>query len=332
MQTPHMTMRSVNQLRPNSRNARTHPKKQIKQICHSVSRFGFTSPVVVDENDNIIAGHGRYLAAMELGLTEIPVLVVSHLSELEKRALAIADNKIAANAGWDRATLAAELGDLANLLPEINLDLSITGFESAEIDALITDFSDPDVDPADQAPPGRSGSPISRMGDVWQMGEHRLLCGDARLEADLAALMVGEQAAMVFADPPYNVSIKKTVGRGSIKHREFLQASGDMTIAEFASFLDQTMRSAAQYSRAGSIHFFCMDWRHIAETITAGKSIYGEQKNLIVWMKTNAGQGSFYRSQHELISVFKNGTAPHLNNIEQASMAATAPTSGNIRV
>lgn len=182
---------------------------------------------------------------------------------------------------------------------------------------MITDFADPDVDLADQAPPGRSGSPISRLGDVWQMGEHRLLCGDARLEADVATLMVGEQAAMVFADPPYNVSIKKTVGRGSIKHREFLQASGDMTIAEFTSFLDQTMRPAAQYSRAGSIHFFCMDWRHIPETITAGKSVYGEQKNLVVWVKTNAGQGSFYRSQHELISVFKNGNAPHLNNIEQ---------------
>lgn len=314
---PGVELTSTSDLKASPHNVRTHSKKQVQQIANSILRFGWTSPILADDKGSIIAGHGRHLAAVALGLKTVPVMRASHLTEAEKRALALADNKIADNAGWDRGKLTAELGQLVDLLPEIKLDLSITGFQPAEIDALVADFEDLNSDPADQPLPVCQGATVSRVGDLWRLAGHRLFCGDACAEADVATLMGGEKAAMLFADPPYNVSIKKTVGRGSINHREFLQGSGELTIAEFTSFLERSMRLSAQHSRAGSIHFFCMDWRHIAETITVGKGVYGELKNLIVWVKTNAGQGSFYRSQHELICAFKNGEAPHLNNIEQ---------------
>lgn len=316
MFNPQIVLLPVKQLRPNQHNARTHSKKQIRQLAASIQRFGWTAPLVVDGEGNIIAGHGRHLAALELGQDQVPAIVASHLTQIEKRALALADNKIAANAGFDRKILAAELGELATLLPEIKLDLAITGFEPAEFDALIADFAEPGSDPADHAPLPQDNV-ISRPGDVWLLGPHRLLCGDARCQTALGALMGGEQAAMMFADPPYNVSIRKTVGRGRIKHREFLQASGEMTPEQFTAFLEQCLRPAAQHSCPGAIHFVCMDWRHLEEAIVAGKTLYGALANLIVWIKTNAGQGSFYRSQHELICVFKVDGGPHQNNIEQ---------------
>ena len=213
-------------------NARTHSKKQVNQIANSIVGFGWTYPILIDEHGNIIAGVGRYLAAQQLGLRKVPVIVMTGLSDAEKRALALADNKIAANAGWDRALLASELGDLATLLPECNLDLEITGFEPAEFDALVADFSDSEQDLADE-PAKLAPLPVSRKADYWLLGHHRLLCGDACDESDMRALLSRERAAMVFADPPYNVQISSIVGRGKIKHREFASASGEMSPEEF---------------------------------------------------------------------------------------------------
>ena len=309
------TIEAVHKLRPNKRNARTHSKKQIRQLANAIRQFGFTSPVLVDENLEIICGHARWEAAKDLGLKKVPVLVMSGLSDAEKRALAIADNKIAANAGWDRSILAAEIGELASLLPEFNLDLDITGFEPAEIDALMADFGDADKDPADE-PCEIADQPVSRNGDRWQLGHHRLLCGDACDRAHWASLMGRDRAALVFADPPYNVRITAWLNHGKIKHREFALASGEMSPAEFTDFLRKWMGLAAKFSEEGSIHFVCMDWRHIGEMYNAGQEVFGALQNLVVWNKTNAGQGSFYRSQHELILVYRNGHAPHLNNIE----------------
>jgi DNA modification methylase len=303
-------------LTPSPRNARTHSKKQVRQIANSIQRFGWTTPVLADENRIIVAGHGRYLAALERGLDKIPVIIVSHLTEAEKRALALADNKIADNAGFDRKILAAELGELAVLLPEINLDISITGFDPAEIDALAVDFTDPEQDPADEIPASDSSKAISKTGDLWVLGEHRLLCGDACSDSDFRQLMGRELAAMLFGDPPYNVRIGATVGRGKIKHREFSSASGEMSPAQFIDFLTKWMKLAARFSEDGSIHYVCIDWRHLTEMLAAGNEVFSALKNVVVWNKTNAGQGSFYRSQHELILVFKNGDGPHQNNVE----------------
>jgi DNA modification methylase len=310
-----ITEMQVGKLRPSKRNARTHSKKQIQQIANSVLRFGWTYPILIDEQGNILCGVGRWLAAQKLGLAEAPVIVLSNLSDTEKRALALADNKIAANADWDRKILAAELGELAALLPEISLNLEVTGFEAAEIDSLMGDLIDPELDPADTIPE-IAQIPISRRADFWLLGRHRLICGDACIDADIRALMGRERADMVFADPPYNVCIAATVGRGKIKHREFASASGEMSPAQFTRFLTDWMTLAARYSDDGSISFVCMDWRHLAEILAAGCEAYSELKQLVVWAKTNAGQGSYYRSQHELILVFKNGDGPHQNNIQ----------------
>jgi DNA modification methylase len=302
-------------LKLNPRNARTHSKKKIIQVANSILHFGITYPWLIDEDGNIICGNAKYLAALQLGLKEVPVIVMSGLSSAEKRALALADNKIAANAGWDRAILAAELGELATLLPEFNLTIEITGFEAAEIDSLMCDFVDPELDPAD-AVPQVENLPISQKDDFWLLGRHRLYCGDCGDPSVVRALMGRERAAMVFGDPPYNVRVASVQGRGKIKHREFAFASGEMSPSQFIAFLKKWMRLAAQFSEDGSIHYICIDWRHLTEILAAGEEIYSELKNVVVWAKTNAGQGSFYRSQHEFIFVFKNGDASHQNNVE----------------
>ncbi|WIG52187.1 MAG: DNA methylase N-4/N-6 [Afipia sp.] len=315
MQMPTVEAALLSSLKQNTRNARTHSKKQISQIASSIRTFGWTQPILADDQGNVIAGHGRLAAALELKLRTAPVIYCNGLTEIQKRALAVADNKIAANAGWDREILAAELGELATLLPEINLDLQITGFEAAEIDNLMMDFVDRESEPADIIPDVEARA-VSRTGDLWELGNHRLLCGDSRNADHLKALMGEDHAAMVFTDPPYNVRIGSVQGRGKIKHREFAAASGEMSRAEFTEFLARWMLVVARYTEDGAIVFCCMDWRHLAECLAAGEEAFTELKNIIAWVKSNAGQGSFYRSQHELILVFKNGDAPHQNNIE----------------
>jgi DNA modification methylase len=300
---------------PNPRNARLHRKSQIKQIADSIRAFDWTMPILTDENYIILAGHGRYLAAKTLGLRDIPVIVKAELIESQKRAIALADNKIALNAGWDSSRLASELGELADLLPECNLDLGITGFDAPEIDNLMEALVDSERDPADEVPEQADIS-ISRRGDLWTLGRHRLYCGDSTSPIDVQTLMKRRRADMIFTDPPYNVRIRSIQGRGKIKHREFAFASGEMSPEQFTSFLVKWTKLAVEFSNDGSVHFCCMDWRHMSEVLAAGKEVYSELKNLIVWVKSNAGQGSFYRSQHELIFVFKNGDAPHQNNIE----------------
>jgi DNA modification methylase len=309
----HLEYWPIEKLKPSNRNARTHSKKQLEQLRRCISDFGFINPVLVDGRGKIVAGHGRVAAAKQLGLAEIPVLVVDHLSEEQIRLFAIADNKIAENAGWDREVLRLELKELSDCT---GIDLRITGFETPEIDLLILDGTE--TEPADDVPLPDSNIPtISRLGDLWQIGDHRLICGNATDPEAYRRLLNGQLADQIFTDPPYNVPIGGHVsGLGKIKHAEFVMASGEMNSDEFAAFLESVMKLLVQNSANGSLHYVCMDWRHIGETLRAGKSAYSEFKNLCVWNKTNAGMGSFYRSQHELVFVFKNGDEPHTNNIE----------------
>jgi DNA modification methylase len=304
-------------LKLNPRNARTHSRKQIRQIADSILAFGFVVPIVVDERETILLGHGRLAAAIDLDLNEVPVIVLEGLSEPKKRALLLADNKIPANAGWDRKRLAVELPELTELLIEEGLDISVTGFEPVEIDQIAIDFEEDTSDPADTVESEwLAASVVSEPGDIWELGEHRLSCGDARDVADIDRLMPGKRAAMAFLDPPYNVRIRSVVGRGRIKHAEFAMASGEMSSSEFIAFLEETLGNAARVSRDCAVHFVCMDWRHVDKLIEAGRGVYAEMLNLAVWVKSNAGQGSFYRSQHELIGVFRVGEAKHLNNVQ----------------
>jgi len=308
---------AVSTLKRNPRNARAHSNKQIRQIAESISAFGFLIPILVDEDFVIIAGHGRHAAAKLLGLKQVPVIEVQGLSEAKRRALALADNKIAENAGWDRAILATELPELAELLVEVGLDLTITGFLPVDIDQLTADLEEDSSDPADGFEPGwLRDAPVTRPDDLWHLDRHRVLCGDARSPRDLAHLMGKGRAATAFLDPPYNVRVRDIVGRGRVKHTEFAMASGELSRAGFIAFLNTTLAAAAAVSRDGAVHFVCIDWRHIGELLDAGRAVYGETLNVVVWVKTNAGQGSFYRSQHELIAVFRVGHGAHLNNIE----------------
>lgn len=224
----------------------------------------------------------------------------------------IADNKLALNAGWDEDLLAGELQALLEI--DEGFDVTLTGFELAEVDALIEGAAPEEPgDPEDEALPDIAPRRC-RVGDLWRLGQHRLVCGDALDPAVVAMLMAGERARMVFSDPPYNVKIDGNVGGlGKIKHREFAMASGEMTESEFTAFLHRAFRNMAEVSRDGAIHFICMDWRHMKEMHDAGDSVYSELKNLIVWAKDNGGMGAFYRSRHELIFVFKVGTAAHVN-------------------
>jgi DNA modification methylase len=306
---------SVRRLRRNERNCRTHSKKQIRQIARSIRRFGWTYPILTDENYTILAGDGRREAALQLGLREVPIIVLSGLSEVEKRALVLADNQIATKAGWDRELLPAELGELAKLLPECNLDLEITGFETPEIDSLLGDLVDPELDPADEVPAPPKIA-ISKMGDLWELGSHKLLCGDAQSTKAVQRLMGAESATMVITDPPYNLPIKQIQGRGRIKHADFAQGAGEMSRSQFIHFLRAVLSLAVQHAISGAIHFVFIDWRHIHELLEAGSAVYSELENIVVWAKTNAGQGSFYRSQHEFTCVYRSGDAPHINNIE----------------
>lgn len=313
---PELDQVRVADLAPARRNARTHSKKQIRQIADSIQEFGFINPVIVDGNRRVVAGHGRLEAARLLGMVEVPVISVAHLSEAAVRAYALADNRLAEKAGWNRELLAIELQELTLLLPEIELDLSVTGFEPAEIDTLLIDLSDEKQDPADEVPPAQA-TVVARPGDLFCLGQHRLLVGDARRPDSYERLMRGERARMAVLDPPYNVRIQGHVGgRGRTKHREFVCASGEMSRDQFTAFLTEGLGLCADHSADGAIHFVFMDWRHMGELLGAGESVYSELKNLCVWTKNNAGQGSFYRSQHELVFVFKHGTAPHVNTFE----------------
>lgn len=305
--------RNTIDLRPYQSNARTHSKKQIRQIADSITRFGFTNPILTSDDGSVVAGHGRLEAAWLLGIAEVPTIKLSHLSEAERRAYVLADNKLALNAGWDREILAIELQALVDL----DFDIELTGFSLSEVDLVLDDARDasPDaVDEPEDEVPILTGDPVSQDGDLWELGRHRLLCGDARNADSYAGLLDGKTADMVFTDPPYNVPIDGHVcGLGKVRHREFAMGAGEMSEAGFTSFLAETLGNAATCCRDGAIAFVCMDWRHMGELLSAGRQVFSELKNLCVWNKTNGGMGAFYRSKHELIFVFKVGIAPHTN-------------------
>ena len=317
LQDRRIELRPIASLRLRRNNPRTHSEKQIRQIAASIETFGFTNPVLIDRGGTVIAGHGRVRAAKQLRIEEVPTLKLEHLSEEQVRAYVIADNKLAECAGWDRDLLAIELQGLSDI--DLDFDLEVTGFETAEIDLLIgTVDNEDETDPVDALTPLDEASPvISQRGDLWQIGPHRLLCGDALDTHSYERLLGGQKAQLVFVDPPYNVPIDGHVsGLGKNSHAEFAMASGEMSEAEFKAFLEKALSLHAAHSTDGALHFVCMDWRHSGELLAASRSIYSEYKNLCVWAKTNAGMGSLYRSQHELIHVFKVGTAPHVNNVE----------------
>jgi DNA modification methylase len=307
--------RALEDLILDSRNPRQHPESQVNQIADSIREFGFVMPVVMDDSGHVVIGHGRVLAAKKLRMERIPVVEVRHLSKPQLKALRLADNRLAQHAHWDERLLSESFLELKEL--DVEFDLSITGFSLPEIDLALLNLKESSTEDADDEVGSATGVSVCQVGDVWQLGEHRLLCADATAEAAFDILMKEELAHVVFADPPYNVKVDGHVsGKGKIRHREFAQGAGELSREEFIRFLTKSCGLLAKHSKDGAIHYLCMDWRHADELLAAGREVYSELKNIAVWVKSSPGMGSLYRSRHELVFVFKSGTGRHINNIE----------------
>lgn len=310
-----ISYRRIETLIPSPANARAHSQKQIAQIADCIRTFGFTMPILVDKAGEIIAGHGRLAAAKMLGMRKVPTVEAEHLSKEQASALRIADNRLTELSSWDRKLLKAEFEVLSAV--ELDFDLNITGFEAPEIDILLNGEAH---EAGEEAPPPAPPDPaqaVSRTGDIWRIGAHRLLCGDLRDRTGLGHLMAGAQARLVVTDPPYNVRIRGFAGgKGRIRHREFAHASGEMSEDAYRLFLSETLQATAAQCSGGALAYVFIDWRHVQDAIAAGTASLGALINLAVWVKTNPGMGSFYRSGHELIPVFRVGSAKSVNNIE----------------
>lgn len=304
---------SLSEIRADPSNPRLHGKRHIRQIAKSIEAFGFNAPILVDDEGQIVAGHGRHAAAVLLGLALAPTICVGHLSPQQRRAYMVADNRLGDLSKWDGKALAGIMLELAEA--DLSFDIEAAGFSVGEIDLMVAAV-DGDAGDADDDIP-EPGPIITQLGDVWDLGEHVIFAGSALDEASFAAIMEGDEADLVFSDPPYNVPIQGHVsGLGKIQHREFAQAVGEMSEEEFIRFLTTALALAKRFSRDGSLHYWAMDWRHQYELSVAARSVYDEQVNLCVWAKTAAGMGSLYRSQHELFAVWRKGKARHRNNVE----------------
>jgi DNA modification methylase len=311
-----VTYQPIGSIVPDSHNPRKHSPEQIRAIARSIEAFGFNAPILVDRANRIVAGHGRYDAAQLLRLAEAPVIRLEHLSERQAKAYMLADNKLTDRSSWDDRKVAIVLRELSDIA--LDFEIEATGFEPPEIDLMIQSLEPPDepTDSADEfeAPDGPA---VSRLGDIWALGDHRLLCGNALDPQAYDALLAGEKAAAVFTDPPYNVRVQGHVsGKGVKKHREFPMAAGELTEDAFRRFLADAFGSMVSHSVEGATFFACMDWRHLLEIVNAIQALGCELLNLCVWVKTNGGMGSLYRSRHELVFVFGKRDATRVNNVQ----------------
>lgn len=309
---------SLSLLKPCPQNTRLHSKEQIQALARAIKEFGFNNPILIDSHHQIIAGHGRVDAAKTLGFEMVPVIQLEHLNPEQVRAYRIADNRIAELACWDEEALRIEFQELSTLY--LDFDLTVTGFDTPQIDLMIIgESSTIDEEPEDIFEQRFDDLPtVSLDGDIWDLGHHKIACGNCLDHNLYRQLMGDDRAGMIFTDPPYNVPINGHVltRTGSQSHDEFFMASGEMTPDEFQSFLKSATTLMTHYSKDGSLHFICMDWRHIYDLLHVSRAVYSELKNICIWNKTNGGMGSLYRSKHEMVALFKKGTAPHINNIE----------------
>lgn len=293
------------------RKLRLHKKADIVALARAIETFGFLVPVLIDQDGRVVSGNGRLEAARLLGLTEAPCIRITHLDANKLRVFRIAENQMGQLAGWDTEALGLELQDLSHI--ELGFSLEVTGLSAARIDSLILE-GDGGGENADVLP-DRPETPVSRLGDLWLLGDHRLYCGDATSPDSLKALLKGERVRVVITDPPYNVEVAGHI-TGSGKHDEFVMASGEMTDDEFTAFLTKVLQRSSDNLVEGGLCYFCMDWRHMAHTLAAARSAKMELLNLIVWDKTSGGMGSFYRSRHELVFLFRKAGTSHLNRVE----------------
>jgi len=306
----------ISELKLDEHNPRIHRPAHLRRIAASIEATGYNAPVLIDREGVVLSGNGRVKACLLLGLFEIPAIRLEHLTPAQARAFSIAENRLVEAGEWDKRILGQHFQSLAAM--DLDFSIEITGFETGEIDLMIEGLDlDGSAGNADDAPTEPAAVVVSRAGDIWTLGRHHIACADA-LQSDSYALLMGdERADVVFTDPPYNVPVHGHVsGKGKRRHREFAMASGEMSDAQFATFLTRAIQQLAAFSRDGSVHFICMDWRHVFPLLAAARGSYDDLLNLCVWAKNNGGMGSLYRSAHELVAVFRKGPGPHRNNVE----------------
>lgn len=310
----------ISDLKPYPNNVHTHSDKSIGRLADSISEFGFVVPAIIDSENSVIAGHGRIEAAKRLMLNTIPTICADHLTPAQVKAFRIADNKLAELSDWNEDALRIELGELMDLslAGELEFSLDITGFEIPEIDIIIGGAGEETAEDAETVETPDPAKPVvTRPGDLWLLGDHKILCGNSLETQSYQRVLDGEPCGMVFTDPPYNVPVNGHVRSGNGgDHREFAMASGEMTDSEFRAFLADVTAQLFNQLTDGGIGMACMDWRHIEELIAAGKAAGFELINLCIWNKSNGGMGSLYRSKHEMVAVFKKPGAAHINNVE----------------
>ena len=305
--------RPLSEIRPDPDNPRIHGKRHVRQIMGSIEAFGFNAPILLDDSLQIIAGHGRYAAAVHLGLQTVPTICLGHLDARQRKAYMVADNRLGDLSKWDGKILAGIMLELAEA--DLTFNVEAAGFSVGEIDLMVAEQEEGTSDKDDALP--EPGPIISAPGEVWELGDHVIICGSALDASSYAAVLGNDMADVVLTDPPYNVPINGHVsGLGKVRHAEFEQASGEMSEEEFIAFLTGSVSLSARFSRDGSLQYWAMDWRHQHELNVAARGVYDEQVNLCIWVKTNAGMGALYRSQHELFQVWRKGRERHRNNVQ----------------
>ena len=290
---------AVNRLIPFAKNARTHSDEQVAQIAASIREFGFSNPILVDEDGGVIAGHGRLSAARQLGLADVPVMVATGWSEMQKRAYVLADNKLALNAGWDAEMLRLALGELS----EAGFDLSLTGFGEDELAGILVDASGGLTDPDEVPEP--PVDPVSRPGDLWICGEHRVLCGDATVLGDVEKVLGGELADMTFCDPPYNVNYANSAKdklRG--KNRAILN---DALGESFGAFLYDASVNILTVTK-GAV-YVCMSSSELDTLQKAFREAGGKWSTFVIWAKNTftLGRADYQRQYEPILYGWKDG-------------------------
>ena len=315
MSTRQISYCAITDLRPHPENARQHTRTQVRGIAKSIEAFDFNNPILVNKKRQILVGHGRWEAAKIRGMSHVPVIFLDHLTEAQEKAYMLADNKLTDRSTWDDDKVAAQLKELSEL--PLEFDIEATGFEPPEIDLRIQSLEDADAaDKADEFELA-AGPAVSSIGDTWALGDHRLHCGNALEDTAYKDFFEGEKATVAFTDTPYNVPNDGHVGgKGRVKHREFPMAFGEMSEDEFTNFLTVGVSKICTYTIAGGLIYACMDWRHLKEMRAAADAAACDVVNVCIWVKSNGGMGSLYRSRHEHVFVLRNGKESHLNNVQ----------------
>ncbi len=305
---------AIERIKPYPAHSRIHGKRQIDKLKKLIQHFGQVVPIIIDREGVIVDGHAIWQAMRELGSGEIATIVVTNRTDPEIKALRLALNRIPSDAAWENERLRAELEQLVSL----SFDLELTGFDAVEIDHLF-EVDVPKLKVAEECGqiPAPQERAITAVGDIWSCGRHLVGCGDARDQDFIDKVRGGLHASTCFVHPAYNVSIAGFAsGKGHVRHRDFIHGVGEMDTRQFTAFLAESLAVLQRSASDGAFIFACVDWRHLFELLAAGRQCDLGLYNICVWAKTKAGKGSLYRSQTELISVFKVGTTPHINNVE----------------